>query len=270
MSEARESPPYAVPRRDLPEFLYHYTDIHGVEGILDSRRLLASHVRFLNDSKEPQYGLGKVREQVEKAGAVDRIGSLLSGGFDGYVFCATTEGDDIGQWRAYCPNGGYSICFDHGLLAGNAAAARFTIQKCIYEEEDQEDLASQWVQLALDGYRRGDQYLRALSVTRHVDYFCARFKDPALRQEREWRMVNAPTEGGAVPTGWKVRGPLAVPVLEVRLGGAPPFSIAKIIVGPQPHQDLAAEGLEKLLSVVGVSGHKIEVEKSKIPYRPVG
>ncbi|MFC7451282.1 DUF2971 domain-containing protein [Rhodococcus daqingensis] len=42
---------------DLPETVYHYTDIHGVQGIYESGELWATSSRYLNDSTEATLGL---------------------------------------------------------------------------------------------------------------------------------------------------------------------------------------------------------------------
>jgi hypothetical protein len=43
---------------DLPEHLYHYTDAGGLYGILTSEVLWATHIAFLNDTREAFYGAG--------------------------------------------------------------------------------------------------------------------------------------------------------------------------------------------------------------------
>ncbi|MEU6190491.1 hypothetical protein [Nocardia sp. NPDC047038] len=38
--------------------LYHYTDINGLKGILDSGEIWLTHMAYLNDSQEFEYGIG--------------------------------------------------------------------------------------------------------------------------------------------------------------------------------------------------------------------
>jgi len=43
-----------------PEFLTHYTDADGLRGILESRSLRATEIRFLNDPSELSYSLRRL------------------------------------------------------------------------------------------------------------------------------------------------------------------------------------------------------------------
>ena len=44
--------------------LYHYTTIGGLQGILDSGCLYGTHVAFMNDSKEFDYGIGVICDLI--------------------------------------------------------------------------------------------------------------------------------------------------------------------------------------------------------------
>jgi hypothetical protein len=48
----------------LPSYLYHYTSIQGVEGIIKSKAVWATVMHFLNDSKEWLYALDLVRRNL--------------------------------------------------------------------------------------------------------------------------------------------------------------------------------------------------------------
>jgi hypothetical protein len=48
----------SVPGPPLPSgFLYHYTDVHGSKGIIDSQALWATNIYYLNDSQEFDYAI---------------------------------------------------------------------------------------------------------------------------------------------------------------------------------------------------------------------
>ncbi|MGA3345583.1 MAG: HepT-like ribonuclease domain-containing protein, partial [Terracidiphilus sp.] len=49
-----------------PELLYHYTTQEGLLGILKSRSIWASHIRFLNDTSEGKIFLGAFTEILEE------------------------------------------------------------------------------------------------------------------------------------------------------------------------------------------------------------
>ena len=49
-----------------PEYLYHYTSIHAVDGILKNRVVWASVLHFLNDSKEWKHAIELAQDQLLK------------------------------------------------------------------------------------------------------------------------------------------------------------------------------------------------------------
>jgi len=71
-----------------PEQNYHYTSMRNLFNILESDSLWITNPRFSNDGSE-------------------RPG-------DHFVVCFCNDGDELSQWRGYCPNGGASIQFSIG------------------------------------------------------------------------------------------------------------------------------------------------------------
>jgi hypothetical protein len=136
--------------------LYHYTDQHGLLGILRSKSIWATHVRYLNDATEFVHGI-KIAMQCVKETKIDaesffkhrpdswprdaprRVGEILDHYVDDalarlnnlpvYVTCffdsepgdqpskSQGAGDKLSQWRAYSKgSAGFSIGFDKGSL----------------------------------------------------------------------------------------------------------------------------------------------------------
>ncbi|MDP3013182.1 MAG: hypothetical protein Q8M92_02985, partial [Candidatus Subteraquimicrobiales bacterium] len=52
--------------KNPPKIVYHYTDINGLLGIIDSGCIWATHVSRLNDSSEYHHGIKVVRDFVQK------------------------------------------------------------------------------------------------------------------------------------------------------------------------------------------------------------
>ena len=48
-----------------PDVLYHYTNLGGLNGILQSRRLWATDIRYLNDANELSYGIAEMCNLLE-------------------------------------------------------------------------------------------------------------------------------------------------------------------------------------------------------------
>lgn len=135
--------------------LYHYTTIAGLKGILDRERLWATHVSYLNDTRELEHGIDEVCAMMAESS--DRIRSLtppegsklddhalnsyadlvglartiianhrsLYAPDNGpFVACLSRSRDQLSQWRGYGPAGGYAIRFDHDELASSVKIDR--------------------------------------------------------------------------------------------------------------------------------------------------
>ena len=50
--------------RGSPQYLYHYTSVRGVEGILKTKSVWASVLHFLNDSKEWKHGFELAQTRI--------------------------------------------------------------------------------------------------------------------------------------------------------------------------------------------------------------
>lgn len=121
-----------------PKYLWHYTSITGVKGILTEGRLWFSDAAFLNDYSELSHAVDIAEEVIEQKlkeeGAKPLVHEYLkaflarvkgdrenrrSFGFinPAFVACFCEEGDSLHLWRAYTGNGrGYSIGFFPDLV----------------------------------------------------------------------------------------------------------------------------------------------------------
>jgi hypothetical protein len=57
--------------------LYHYTTATGLNGIVRSRSIWASHYRFLNDATEFRYGLGMFEQIFASTNSVRHCSPLM-------------------------------------------------------------------------------------------------------------------------------------------------------------------------------------------------
>ena len=155
--------------------LYHYTSDVGLQAIIESDRIWATHVRFLNDYSEFRQAFNEVyvealtdafREGIPaNVGSTARlvIEGLLSkrnrGGIlriiedsglatDAFVCSFTTlpqpgpdPGDRLSQWRGYSHSvQGFSLGFDKALLDKQIGldnpGAKAGVVECIYEDAE--------------------------------------------------------------------------------------------------------------------------------------
>lgn len=118
--------------------IYHYTSQSGLLGILKNKHIWASHLRFLNDTREYLVGrafiqrIHSLMREIKQADEtttvlVDRLLSEVDR-YDIYVasFAGADAGDSLDLWRGYArTTPGYSIGFSGEALA-RAVASKTT------------------------------------------------------------------------------------------------------------------------------------------------
>ena len=139
---------WEVRHSSLPDYLWHYTSISGVKGILTEGNLWFSDATFLNDTSELSHAvdiaeevIGQrlkeegskpvVREYLQafldraKGDREDRqsVGSINSA----FVACFCKDGDSLHLWRAYTSGGrGYSIGFFPNIILSQLKPLQIT------------------------------------------------------------------------------------------------------------------------------------------------
>ena len=161
--------------------LYHYTTFDGLIGIVRSDSLFATHIRYMNDSKEyldAVERLDVVSEAYEDAfrwmmGTNENVPNAMEEimhdgltflvkklGF--YIISFTDDenknvlprplpGDRLSQWRAYTKSGlGVSLGFDYNLLKKKRATNTWMVENslaylldCVYEENEKKSILRQ-------------------------------------------------------------------------------------------------------------------------------
>src|SRR5262249_23446401 len=104
--------------------IHHYTDLKGLQGIVENHDLWLTNSRYSNDDEELMHGYRIVREVIntELASTPDDLfkdylrqvlAILESPAPEGvYICCFCQDGDLLSQWRGYGSNGtGVSLAF---------------------------------------------------------------------------------------------------------------------------------------------------------------
>jgi hypothetical protein len=120
-----------VEAKKPPPLLYHYTNNAGLAGIVESGRLWFADIFAQNDPSELRHGLG-IAINLLKSRATDARPEIatfasqferfdLDAGIEAaghfFICCFSSDGDDLGQWRAYADNGqGFALGFDTSSL----------------------------------------------------------------------------------------------------------------------------------------------------------
>ena len=279
---------------DMPELLYHYTDMAGLIGICSSRSLWATNLRFMNDAKELSHAWNLMREvlvevreraslpsQLALIEEIERTTSDDWAGYpDFYSVSFTANGDLLSQWRGYgSAGGGYAIGFEAAGLVRTPSShpqpERF-LNRVIYDEATQLRFLRSAADAMLDLFATVDpaesdlteSRARVFSAMGELIGFAFSFKDPAWAEEQEWRAVHVLPQGELAGVQFRPDNGVAMPYISLAMGTDPDgqLPIRQIVQGPRVSSDTAARSLEMLLSSSGYSDAEIIV--SSVPLRP--
>jgi len=202
------------------KFLYHYTSLNGFKGIIDTKKIWASNILYLNDTEEIKQAIwitmtcleiiadssesrdekefiDKFYWQVESIPRRDRD-------FGIYVCSFSTKPDLLSQWRGYCPDGnGICIGLDfNSEIYEQIKAQGFSLVKCEYA--DQHEIPPLCIQKFLNEtltafhtlplkMKLSDRIEKALTgFEQKLLRIATSIKHPAFIEEGEWRLVSEP------------------------------------------------------------------------------
>lgn len=268
-----------------PDTIFHYTDAAGFIGITKSKKLWASCIECLNDEREFRHGLdlagqiAKTFNRPEIPDATARIESFIEvmsrlWGMGIFSCSFSARRDLLSQWRGYCGAGnGYNIGLDVKMLQEACRTQGFSLQRCLYDIEEQKDLLRPWIKKMFDGEydnyglpNEKDRIDKAAEQTAYaVRTFVPLLKDASFSEEEEWRLIG--NVNSHEDPRWKARPgkTLLIPYVEIDLSQDPKiFSTVTIGPGPFSREKLNFITLQQLLN----SGIKAgNVQTSTVPYR---
>lgn len=271
--------------------LYHYTGIESLVGIDRSCSLWASHVYYLNDSKEITHACDLLQSAIEPNLV---FGNLTQQEFEFaeqfqswtrsfyrnqyclFVFSLSEERSLLSQWRSYTPHGrGVSIEFSPTTLR-RIAGVQFRIAKCVYGNVDQQAILSSLFAKLLTTFRnerpipgppnpRGTEYFYFLERFRgDVLQVLALLKHEAFAEEKEWRLISEYFPSYVSPlVKFRPGASLLVPYVEIPMQEPRPY-FDSITLGPSQHEELSHSSLSMFLSNTSLSN---VTHNSHIPYR---
>jgi hypothetical protein len=277
---------------NLPDNLYHYTNLDGLQGILNNSEIWLSNMYFLNDKNEYELGLRIVIEELEvyKKGfsilkstkhfveALEKAIDFIKDKEPPYILSLTANNDLLSQWRGYTNNGvGVNIGFDKEFFRKNS----FKVYKCLYDSKEQRKLISHIITESIfmfvgishsQGIFEEDKeaelkdYENAILIA--GNYFidrtilaCSLIKDNSFAEEDEWRalFINKNKD-----ISFLNKGTFLKPFIKYSFDNLNE-AISEIIIGPNPEKELCHLSIKLLLEKYNISTDKISI--SDIPYR---
>jgi hypothetical protein len=238
------------------QYVYHYTNLAGLRGIVDSGALWASDYRYLNDRTEFAFGLDILEMCIAHPGStpalpdpvrgelLDEIAMIKRGHASTYVLSASfcRKGNVLSQWRAYGRQDGVAIAFDRAHLTSCAGAQQFACDAVHYYWSDSVTHSfSSWLGCRCTAlvsdltkvkrvpetigrednpevYHINTEARRGDLIRRWIAETAAFIKHPAFEEEVEWRCVLIADKHGAErPIRDRSAGSKVIPYIDLTL-----------------------------------------------------
>lgn len=287
------------------KIVYHYTSLEGLIGIINSQRIWATDILYLNDASEFKYSKNILYEEVKKLRKKDprfkrtnnlddslghffyeileeNIEKLFPSEHFSFYVCSFSEKKDLlSQWRGYCQNGtGFSIGFSLDRLKNNFEHANFAINKCIYDAKEQTTLINELLKKTSEkfiseiggsadkknAWDTKSKYLAVEFVSEFIKLAPA-FKHPQFIEEKEWRVISSlQTPKVSKLLRFRPGKTMIIPYVELFLPEeGGKLIIDEMVIGPTNDNSLSVSSLKLLLISKNVICRKIS--SSTVPYR---
>ncbi|KXZ15312.1 hypothetical protein AXI59_02095 [Bacillus nakamurai] len=269
--------------------LYHYTNIYGLEGILDNREFWVSHSDFLNDKTELKYTLeicesllqDKLKYNELKDKILDKFDTVLKLMNDHliYILSLSNNGDSNLLWSNYSNNDGYNIAFSFRAIIDdfefNQSYSDYYLyhSSVIYEKEHQikaiSEVIDYFIELAEKDIlfdRINDDYIVGVAdIIRTIQLFSIFFKDNCFSQEEEYRIAIVPYLSKKIQYDCRISNGTFIPFIKL---GFHKNRVKGITIGPKNNMDITLEGLVQFLNLHEYNHiSKDSIRYSCIPYR---
>ncbi|MEM9758147.1 MAG: DUF2971 domain-containing protein [Pseudomonadota bacterium] len=268
------------------ETLYHYTSLSGMMGIIGSRELRASDIRYMNDSAELRHTLDLLNKQVTRRilSGVDRpehlsafldwLGRLIVSGPMLFGASFRANGNLLSQWRGYSVHGkGVSLGFDPRDITRRAELQGFSIGRCIYDPQEQAQLIEEVIDavetLGLNQRAAATPSQRFEHIAEDLLRIAAVLKHPAFEEEQEWRLVSPMISGSQhAAVHFREGSSMLVPYYAFRLADEDALGVRlnHAYIGPSSNAELSMHSLRLYLEKQQAPPRD-GVSYCQIPYR---
>jgi hypothetical protein len=281
--------------------LFHYTSIQGLIGILTGRKIWATSISHLNDKQELFQARDMFRQAIEALrkrispspepaihppdyykknptiAFLEAIYDLLDLAQELPIFVCSfsEEGDQLSQWRGYCPNAhGFSIGFDYTKLKNHADRQKFMVKKCIYQKREQQTIIDEYIENrvvpSLSSMKGSNETrIEVLTVFKEILEILPTMKNEHFVEESEWRLISSAFETPKALVKFRPGKTAIIPYCEFELAEEEKeLPVECIKNGPTPNRDESLLSLKTLLNQQNMSKTTI-VDHSKIPYREI-
>ncbi|TWO93713.1 DUF2971 domain-containing protein [Bacillus velezensis] len=269
--------------------LYHYTNIYGLDGILNKKEFWVSHSDFLNDKTELKYTLeifktilqDKLKDNDLKDSILNEVHVALElmNTYSTYILSLSKNGDSNLLWSNYSNNDGYNIAFSFPDIIKDFKYEQNFFEyylyhsSVIYEKEHHikaiSEVIDYFISLAekfipSDGYNK--IYIKGITeIVRIIQFFSIFFKDNCFSQEEEYRIAIVPYYREKIQYDCRISNGTFIPFIKL---GFYKDRVKGITIGPKNNIDITLEGLVQFLNLNEYDHiSKDSIKNSCIPYR---
>ena len=238
-------------------------------GIVDSRYLRASDVRFMNDSAELRHTLDLLRRHVERrirsgtdhpqlmTAMLEWLSHRVVGGPMIFACSFRANGNLLSQWRGYSAHGkGVSIGFAPDHIQRCVEDQGFLIGRCIYASHIQQQMIEQIAdgiesEATQNGASEDAAYRQILELNEEALLnIAAMLKHPAFEEEDEWRVVSPRIVNlHHHPVDFREGVSMLVPYYRFDLSTGQPsgLPLEHMFIGPSGNAELSMTSIELYL-----------------------
>ena len=261
--------------------IYHYSDISGIKGIIETKELWATSAFYLNDKNEIYHSFNLIRERLEES--FDKTKNLIIGSAKHdwnhlpkpkvFVFSFSKNKNSLSQWRGYGKNGNaYCISFDRILLS-KCTLGLSDIFDVIYDENIQIEIVDKTIEYFINdpsiiNTNSNGIHFKLLNM---LAMFLPLFKDQNFSEENEVRLVvrDDSIKENNLSIEYRCSDSILIPYVKIDylryLEDEYDFPISEIMVGPNKNQNIAEESLSDFCKKV--FNKPIAVISSQTPFR---
>ncbi|EEY5312120.1 TPA: DUF2971 domain-containing protein [Escherichia coli] len=270
--------------------IFHYTDLFGLKGILDSNSLWATNIYFLNDKEESNHGCecfrntikivdGNIIPKDKKTILLKSLDMYEKGrlqkekGIDKHVYSISfcKENDKLSQWRGYGNKQGVCIEFDADELV---SFSQNIYLNCVAHDviySNNNDITKMSKELGeffscngINIKEMNDHFVTMVSTYQFISKYIPFFKHPSFIEENEFRLVFTPWM--QMPdVHFRINNNGIIPYIIIDNKDNRKLPIKSITIGPTNDYDFIEAGIKMFLDSRGFSS--VEIKSSSIPFR---
>ncbi len=275
------------------EYIYHYTTMDGLKGILESGVLWLTNIKYLNDTTELHHGYEILNSLLKKRDCPE-VGFTD----DTYAFTASfsKDCDSLSQWRAYAKGGGVAIGFPRSAIwveANHYRSTQFVFKDCVYSHdkigcerilhEFLVDFNHQFQNVENEKFGGDNEDLKTFIYQNLALHYAPLIKHEAYCEEKEVRLLSKFYHEEILnhillfdsqaksPLKFRTQNGILKPYIEFEISNGAQSLIPEmqIVVGPNQHQCLALGSVKDFLRTKLDRNADFDsmVLPSRIPYR---